>query len=421
MPSSDRRHARLATLVSFSSFFVFPALPVGHTGAITIPFVLAAGLALLWLRRLTIPEWGPFAWMIVPAVVSGCWVVLVGAALAPEIVPKAIIAVAMSLFIVVPARHLLREGYGEQFVMGAAYAILVHAALGAYQVYAFDRGEFPFADLMRTNPAQALLADDTPTYVEYVKRPFGLFAEASAMAACVGPWLVVLTTALFAPPREPSRRRTAVLALAVGSGLALVVASKSGMSVSIVAGTALTTLAAAFSWRRNVGARAAALVLSAGIAVASTVWLSENASSRFDFGQNESWQSRLESLKLAVRTLGGSFDSGRLLVVGVGPGQSYSAINATALKYEAGSGVTAVWSVGLNYALETGLLGILGMLVLAATVAWSIWASHARLAGAACAVVWLTGVFLATSYVGQPAIWTALAVLLSWPSVVRRG
>ena len=194
MRSADRRRARLATVVSFSSFFVFPAIPIGRTVAITIPLVLAAALALVWVRRLRTSDWGPYAWMIAPAVVSGCYVVLVGAALAPDIVPKAVIATAMSLFVVIPARRLLRSGSGEQFVLGAAYAILVHAALGAYQVFQFDRGEFPFADLMRTNPAMALLAEDTPTYVEYVKRPFGLFAEPSAMAACVGPWLVMSTS-----------------------------------------------------------------------------------------------------------------------------------------------------------------------------------------------------------------------------------
>ena len=33
----------------------------------------------------------------------------------------------------------------------------MQAALGAYQSWAFDRGEFPFVALMRTNPAMSLL------------------------------------------------------------------------------------------------------------------------------------------------------------------------------------------------------------------------------------------------------------------------
>jgi hypothetical protein len=418
MRDRRRRRDRIATFVSFSSFFAFPAIPVGRTVAVTIPVVVAAALALAWMRRLKASEVGPYAWMIAPTILSGCYLILVGAALAPDIVPKAVVAMAMSLFVLIPARHLLRRGYGEPFILGAAYAILVHAALGAYQSFAFDRGEFPFADLMRTNPAMALLTEDTPTYVEYVKRPFGLFAEPSAMAACVGPWLVLITSALFAR-RGGSRLRTAVLALALGSGIALVSASKSGLAAPIVAGTAITALAAAFSWRRRVGVRLAGLVLSAAIALASVVWLSENAGSRFDLDRNDSWQARLESLDLAARSLAASFDSGAHPVVGVGPGQSYSAINSTDLKYQADASVTAVWSVGLNYALETGLLGVLAMLALGASAAASIWASRARLAGAMCAFVWLFGVFAGTSYVGQPALWTGLAALLSWRSVTR--
>ena len=222
MVSQDRRRARLATLVSFSSFFVFPAIPVGRTGALTIPFFLAAALAVIWLRRLRTSEWWPYAWIMAPLVVSGCYVLIVGAALAPAVVPKAVVAVALPLFVLIPARHLLRGGYGERFVLGAAYAILVHAAVGAYQVFAFERAQFPFAELMRTNPGMAMSPEEIPTYVEYVKRPFGLFAEPSAMAACVGPWLVLITTALFARPRDGSRGRTAILALALASGLALV-------------------------------------------------------------------------------------------------------------------------------------------------------------------------------------------------------
>ncbi len=419
--SDDRRRARLATLVSFSSFFVFPAIPVGRTSAITIPFVVALALAVVWLPRLRTSEWWPYAWMMVPVVVSGCYVLLVGTALAPEIVPKAILATAVPLLVVIPARHLLRVGQGEPFVLGAAYAILVHAAIGAYQVFAFERGEFPFAALMSTNASMAVTAQDIPTYVEYVKRPFGLFPEPSAMGACVGPWLVLITSALFARGRGGSRRRTAILALALASGIGLVVASKSGMAAPIVAGTAIAALASAFSWRRSLGTRGAALLMSAAIALASAVWLSENASSRFDFAQNDSWQARLESLKLAVRSLAASVDSGDNFLVGVGPGQSYAAVNSTALKYQGGAGVTAVWSVGMNYAMETGLLGIIAMLVLAAFAAWSIWASRERLTGALFALVWLSGISFGTSFVGQPALWTALAALLSWRSIVERG
>lgn len=417
MSRRERREARLAAILSFSAFFAFPALPVGRTGAITIPVVLAGALAVLWAPRLRPPEWAPYAWLLGPALVSGAWVLVAGAALAPGVVPKSVAALAMPVIVLVPARRLLRAGHGEPFVLGAAAAILVHAGLGAYQSWAFDRGEFPFVALLRTNPAMALLTEDVEIYVEYVKRPFGLFAEPSAMAACVGPWLVIVAAALFAPAPGRARRRTALLAAALGAGLALVVASKSGLSPVVVAGTAATALAAALGGRRSALTRGAAVVLAGAIGVAAAVWIQRNAGDRFDLGQNDSWQARLDSLRLAARWLGDTADAGAQLAFGLGPGQSYPAVHATAVKYQVGGGVEAVWSVGLNYAVETGLLGICAMVALMATGAWSIWASRARIAGAACAAVWLVGVFVATSYAGQPALWTALAALLSWRAI----
>jgi hypothetical protein len=420
MGRHDRLRARVALLVSFSSFFVFPALPIGRTAALTIPVALAGIVILASLPRIKGSECSPYAWIMVPVMVSGWYVLFVGTALAPEVVPKAVVATAMSLVVVIPALRLLHDGYGDQFVVGAALAILVHAALGAYQVFAFERSEFPFADLMNTNPGMALVAQDPATYAEYVKRPFGLFAEPSAMAACVGPWLVVISRAVFSRSGGGSRRRTLVLALALASGLWLVVVSKSGMSAPIVAGTALTALAAAFSWRRHsVATRAAGLVLGGAIAVGSLMWLSENASARFDLPENDSWQARLESLKVGVRSLAASLDSRDSFLGGVGPGQAYFAVNSSDRRYQAGHDVTAVWSVGLNYALESGLLGVAAMLWVAACAVWSIWASRDRFAGAVCAAVWLTGIFFATSYAGQPALWTGLAALLSWRFVAR--
>ncbi len=421
MPDGGSWRARLAFVVSFSAFFVFPALPIGNTGAITIPFVLAAALAVLWLPRLRPSDWWPFAWLVAPAVLSAWYVIAVGSALLPATVPRAVAATAMSIFVLVPALRLLREGHGEHFVLGAAAAILVHAALGAYQVWSFERLEFPFADLMRTNPAQALLAQDPATYAEWVKRPFGLFAEPSAMAACVGPWLVVITSALFAPSGARSRARTALLMASLGGGVWLVVASKSGLSAAVIGGCALTAIGAALSWRRGVGARTAALIVGTVVAVWSATWLGENARARFDVAENESWQARLDSLQLGMTSLAVTIPSRDRFLGGVGPGQSYAAVNSTQLKYQTGADVTAVWSVGLNYALENGLLAIAAMIVLAGCAAWSIWASRERLAGLAFGLVWVTGVFVATSYVGQPALWTGLAALLSWRSVAPRA
>jgi hypothetical protein len=407
--------ARITTALSFSAFFVFPAFLLGRV-RLSIPVAMSAVLVVAWVWRLRTREWLPFALLLLPPALSGLSALLLGGALAPDLVPKSLVASAMSLLIVIPTRHLLREGYGEQFIRGAAYAIVVHAAVGAYQTIAFERGIFPFEGLMATYPAMAMPPESIEVYVTYVRRPFGLFAEASAMAACIGPWLVLVSMALFTRGAgHRPRRHDVLLALALGSGLALVVASKSGMAVPIVAGTSAPALWAAVSSRRHVLARGAALVAGLAIVCASSMWLLSNAMNRFRYSENESWQARLGSLTLAV----GALEKPRNLLLGVGPGQSVAHVRSTALRDRV-PGVTAVWSIALTYAMETGLPGMIAMLLLGVAIALSIATSAARVAGFACAMVWAAGVVFATSYPQQPALWMAMAVLLSWWSVARR-
>jgi hypothetical protein len=412
MTSGHRHRARVAALLSFSSFFVFPAIPVGNTGALTIPLAMAALLTLAWTWRLDASDWRPFAWMMAPPLISGFVVLLLGSALAPDVVPKAIVSLAMAFIVLVPARHLIRAGHDAQLLLGAALAVLVQSALGAYQSIAFDHGTFPFAGLMATNPGQAMTPDQMDVYVEYIQRPFGLFAEPSAMAACMGPWLSIISTALFTG-RSPSRRQGAILALALASGLALVVTSRSGQAAPTVAGAAVPAVWAAFSSRRSALTRAATLLLGVGIACAATVWLMNNAAARFNYSQNESWQGRLESIELAVESL----QSSDHLLVGVGPGQSVAHLKSTPLRDQAYGEIGAVASITLAYAMETGLLGLVCVSWVGALIVRAVWASRARLAGAACGIPWLVGISFATTYSEQPALWTAMAMLLSWDSV----
>jgi hypothetical protein len=405
------RHNRAAFLLSFSSFFVFPAIPLGATSALTIPYVISAFLAVLWLRRIRRTEWVPFGWMMTPLAISGAFVVLAGMALAPDVVVKVILTLFLTFLIVVPAGYLFRSGYSDSVIFGAAYAVLVHAGLGVYQVFAFDRGEFPFADILSTNPSMGMAADSIEQYVEFVKRPFGLFAEPSAMAACLGPWLVLLSFAIFTPSvKERFGKRRAVLLAALVAGLALVGLSRSGQAVPIAAGCAAVAIIPVFASRGRWTSRWTALVVGAAIVYGMYAWLSNRAAARFDLEQNESWQLRLASLSVAMESLGSS----STFLCGVGPGQSVWQMRSMKLGGVASGGVTAIWSVALTYAMETGLFGVACMLVVGSSILRSIWRSRARAAGMVCMAVWLIGLAFATSYPQQPSLWTAMAALLSW-------
>ncbi len=352
--------------------------------------------------------------MMVPPILSGTWCLATGSALEPMIVLKMTAMMALNFLIVVPARHLLRGGFGEHFVLGAAMAIVVHAALGAYQVIAFKRGAFPFSAIMATNPGMAMSAETTELYHEYVRRPFGLFAEPSAMAACIGPWLVLISHSLFSPRSgAAARKHTTLLALGLAAGLALLVFSQSGLGVAIVLAVPIPAIAAAFSARWSPIARGTALLLASAAVVGTTLWLLSEASSRFELAQNDSWQSRLASLEFGLEVLGSSSN----ILLGLGPGQMYPHLQSTMLRARAPGGITNIWSVALTYAIETGFIGLFSMLILGLSIAVAIQVSRARSTVIACALIWLTGLVVATSYLQQPALWTTLAVLLSWWSV----
>lgn len=408
-PSLARGHARAAFVLSFSSFFVYPAIPIGASAALAIPSLLAGALTIGWVGRIRRSDFSPFAWMTAPLVTSASFVLLYGTAPAPDVVLKSAAILMLTFVIVIPTRYLLRTGYSAPLLHGAAYAVMAQSALGAYQALRFERSEFPFSALMRTSPGLAMLPETMQEYAEYVKRPFGLFPEPSAMAACLGPWLVLIAVALFTPAiQDRFRRHRAALLVALASGLAFVALSRSGQVLPIAAATAACAVLPALGSRGRWAARVAALVVGVAIIGGTVAWIAMGAASRFSFDQNDSWQGRLSSLGVAVRSL---TSTGTGFFFGVGPGQSTWLLRSTSINP---SRVAAIWSVALNFALETGVLGLSCMLVLGRAIVRSIWMSSIPASGAACAAVWLFGVVFGTSYPVLPPLWTAMAVLLSW-------
>ena len=409
-------HGLAAGLLSFSSFFVFPALPLGRSTGLAVPYVIAALLVMTWLGRLRRTEWVPLALMIAPLMLSTGFALLAGDALAPDVMPKLLAMLVLTFTIVVPTRYLLRVGYRREIIGGAAVAAVVHALAGAVQIEAFERYEFPFKEVFASNPGMGMPVAWMETYVLWVKRPFGLFAEPSAMAACIGPWLVVFSMALFSGDAafRLDRRTRALLLVGLSGGLGLVVLSRSGQAVPITLAAATPAILSAFRSRMRASARWAVLLSGVGIVGGASIWLTTRASDRFSLDDNASWQLRLESLRVALAYLLGEGN----LLFGVGPGQSVPELGASTLAGASSGGVTAIWSVTLTYAMETGFIGVGAMLAVAVPMMRSIWRSTRRLEGMICAGVWFFGVLLGTSYVQQPALWMTMAALLSWRELV---
>ena len=123
---------------------------------------------------------------------------------ATDLLLKESVALTLALLVLWPADWVMqREVFGEVLAAACA-AILVHAMIGLYQVYSFSHDEFPLLFLYR-NPSFKSMEEWAPIYARYMKRPCGLFPEPSAMAASLGPWLVLLAGLLLDPRRGACR------------------------------------------------------------------------------------------------------------------------------------------------------------------------------------------------------------------------
>jgi hypothetical protein len=363
---------------------------------------------------------------MVPFLQSSLALLAVGGVIAPETMPKHTVQYFLSVVPFVAAYELLRAGRFRQVLIGVSLAIPVHALIGMYQMYTFDRGSLPFLDLMATNPGMAIPIEVSEGYAEFTRRPFGLFAEPSAMAACIGPWLVLIAGLAANPTQSPALRvHRALLGVALLSGCFLLAVSQSGQAPFVLAGIALALLSTlarkdetpARPWRSW-----AAVALLLGVVVTTAIeyaslfgqagYEAGAKSTAMEARADSSWERRLNSFLFVWDAL--SHDV-KTFLFGVGPGQAYPLIIGSGrftgrLQPE----ITAVWSITGGYVAETGVLGLACIGVITGAMAVSIWKSANRTFGIACAFVWLTGVLLATSYVQQPSLWFFLALLLNW-------
>ena len=142
-------------------------------------------------------------------------------------------------------------------------------------------------------------------YARYIKRPCGLFPEPSAMAASLGPWIVLLAGLLLDPGlrRRLGWRRAWPVIPPVACGCLLLALSESGLTFALMA--ALLVICAGKVWRMvHAPPRPSQLVMVALVllSVASVLnyAISQLGSGRLEGRIGSSWGLRAASIRMGL-------------------------------------------------------------------------------------------------------------------------
>jgi hypothetical protein len=402
--------------MGFFCFLPYPAIAVGNASALQIGNVLVLFLSVpalfvSWKRR---PFW-VFPLLMAPLCISVLKAAVVGDS-GLDICLKALATWGISCMAVL-ATQLCAPRYGLQILTGVAFATLLHAAVGLWQLHGFSQGELPLVDLY-VNPSFLSVRDNASTIARYIRRPFGLFPEPSAMSASLAPWVLILfalscgLVRLWTPTTTGHRLLFGAAAL---GGLGLIIVSRSGHAA--VASLAVVGLVVVWFCRARATPRtfvAVATVFGLFLPVVlylAAVSVGDRLGGKTAFG-NSSWGERADSLRMGFEHVAASDVATNVFGTGVG-------LMSPAL--QASAGLDAVFSVLLTYVFETGVVGAITL----------VWVGHALLRGWAStrydltftlvALVWLVGITLITSYEQLLPLWMTLGWLTVWPQVFKVG
>lgn len=406
--------------MGFFCFLPYPALPVGSSSALQIGDVLCILACVPLLFRAWSTQRRPYwiyAVILAPLVISTARVAANGASatdLALCLKTASVWAVAGLAMI---ATQRLAPQHALQLLTGIAAATLLHAAVGAWQFYSFNSGgAFPFAEVY-VNPSFLSVQDNATIIARYVRRPFGLFPEPSAMAASLAPWVLFWTAerlGLVRLRQTPARWQRALFAAAAAGGLGLIILSQSGHAGVTLACLVLLVVAWLRRCRATVGTYVT-LVMLLGVALPCALYFGSEALGERLGGKsavgNSSWEERSQSLVIGLNLLlGGDFTTA---FFGIGAGLSSPALWNLAR-------IDAVFSVLLTYVYETGLVGVFACAAVARYLLKVWWGARCDLVFACMGVTWLVGVTLTTSYQQLLSIWIVLGWLSVWPAVCER-
>ena len=421
LAAGRRAWPTLVGVFAFACFLPYPAAPIGNNTGLQVSQLAAMAALPVLLFAPPSRQLHATLLLITPVLASTFANVMKGGLSSTDVMIKEAIALGLALIVVWPSTWAAGPRTFRRTLGAAAAAILAHVAVGLLQGYSFASGTFPLLFLYH-NPSFKSMQEWSGTYAMYVKRPCGIFPEPSAMAASIGPWLVVLGGLLLEPGRSrgPVGRLGRLEVAAVLGGMLLLALSKSGMMLVVAAGLMVVGLSRVRFLLRSTGLARIGMML---LLIVGAVALLGYAASKFRGRElsgrlEDSWGLRGASIAMGLRLNTDPIG----VVFGVGPGQSTPIVQATwdGPPIPEFQGEVAIWSALVRYYAETGLLGAMSLAVVMLMAARAIVASAEPTIGLAALGVWTFGAALATSYMPLSAIWLFLGAALSWDRLFPR-
>ena len=407
-------------LFALACLFPYPALTIGNRTGFQLSHLLTLfAIPVLLVRPVGRPLTALLA-IVGPTFLSAFVCLMKGPAPEIDVLPKEAVALTLAVFVLWPTDWLNNAARFRGVLVMASWAVLAHAAVGVYQLYAFSHDEFPLLFLYR-NPSFKPMESWSDLYAMYVKRPCGLFPEPSAMASALGPWVVILA-GLVADPAPGAglgitRSERRLFAAAAGAGFALMAASRTGFTVTLAAAVILICACQARSWLRTLDPRT---VLSAVLLVAAIggtlAYVKATVGAGLDERIESSWGLRGISIVAGLTANTEPID----VAFGVGPGQSTSIVRKmlAGIPRPKGQDDMAIWSLAVCHYMEMGLCGLVGIGAILAAAVLSIARSSAVVLGLSALGAWVVAVSITTSYPHLSAIWLFLGAALNWDLLV---
>ncbi len=395
------RYNVLAALWGFFIFLPYPAIPVGGNTGLQMGHLMLLGLApLAFIHRERIAlAWYAYLLLAVPQFIG-----IFAQGFSSMSMNAAV--VQMFTMLVIPATSLIFKSRPRTFLAAVCAVLSLHGVVGIWQWIAFEQGQFPLAWLY-LNPSFAPFdATAIETYVEYIKRPFGITPEPSALMTMTTGWMLLLLSASIDRSQRggvPFFRLTPWRLLGLSTLLFTMVLSESGGVMFFGAGMAvLILLNVARHHDRAPGLSLATIIGFVLVGVLAILHLTTRVER--ETGQLGSWDERSISIRIGFRLIR---DADLMqMIFGYGGGE----VSRIADRLQS---TQAVHSWFLSEVVGYGLLGTLGLIGVAILIGRAIARSGDAATWTVIMLVWVVGPAILSGYIHLLSSWALLAIPLS--------